>query len=564
MSESKPETENVVTIGRYALHRQIARGGMATIHMARLVGDEGFSRIVAAKRLLPEFAEDAEFVAMFLDEARIASKVHHQNVVPVLDLVTQNGEVVLVQEYVHGVPLSWLASRARHTKTRIPVRIAVALACQTLAGLHAAHETVDELGMPLEIVHRDVSPQNVMVASDGTARLLDFGVAKATMAAHITREGTYKGKLAYSAPEQLRGHATRRSDVYALSVMVWELLAGHRMHRACGEAELVATTLSGALPTIVEALAAEQQWDGMPADQRDQLMVLEPIVMRGLALAEGDRWGTAADMEEALANAVRPASANAVATWMRALGAEYLERQDGILAAEEQSWRRSARSTRTGVGLVPPRLPTTNSDAPSVSQTSVPLPIAPLRRGMYSLVALLSMLVVALAVGIVIVVTGSPHPRADAAPASPVSPATAAPVTTQPQPASAASAAKRPAEHVTPTTITTSPQAPRSELAIGNVEVQEVKSPPPAPAVAKPAPPPVRPAPRPRPAPQPVQRRVAEKPAAPKPPPEVARPDPAPADKQDKPAATSGSPRESCSPPYYYDGTKKVFKPACL
>src|SRR5437763_8306390 len=165
-----------ITIGRYMLHRQIARGGMATIHIGRLVGDEGFSRIVAAKRLLPEFAEDSEFVAMFLDEARIASKVHHRNVVPVLDVVTTGEEAILVQEYVHGAPLHWLLRTARANKQHVPLPIAVSIATQILAGLHAAHETVDELGVPLNIVHRDVSPQNIMIATDGSARLLDFGV----------------------------------------------------------------------------------------------------------------------------------------------------------------------------------------------------------------------------------------------------------------------------------------------------------------------------------------------------------------------------------------------------
>src|SRR5262247_643113 len=116
--------QQAVTIGRYLLHRQIARGGMATIHIARLMGDEGFSRIVAAKRLLPEFAEDAEFVAMFLDEARIASKVHHPNVVPVLDVVTTGDEVILVQEYVHGAPLHLLLRTCRQQKIHIPVNVA--------------------------------------------------------------------------------------------------------------------------------------------------------------------------------------------------------------------------------------------------------------------------------------------------------------------------------------------------------------------------------------------------------------------------------------------------------
>src|SRR3954464_1267852 len=132
--------------------------------MSRLVGDEGFSRIVAAKRMLAQFADDAEFASMFTDEAKIASKVHHRNVVPVLDVVTTNGEVILVQEYVHGVPLNWLLKQAHVTQQRIPVDIAVSIASQILTGLHAAHETVGSRGQPLDIVHRDVSPGNVMIS----------------------------------------------------------------------------------------------------------------------------------------------------------------------------------------------------------------------------------------------------------------------------------------------------------------------------------------------------------------------------------------------------------------
>src|SRR6185369_5670857 len=119
---------------------------------------------------------------------------------------------------------------------------------------------VDEMGMPLNIVHRDVSPQNVMISVDGSARLLDFGVAKATMAAHTTRENTFKGKLAYSAPEQLRGAATRQSDIYAVGIVLWELLVGRRMHQtAQSEAELVATIMAGALPRLTDALSQDRE-----------------------------------------------------------------------------------------------------------------------------------------------------------------------------------------------------------------------------------------------------------------------------------------------------------------
>ena len=175
-------------VGRYVLHAAIARGGMATIHLARLLGAEGWSRMVAAKRLHAQFTGDPEFLAMFLDEARIASKVHHPNVVPVLDVVQTGTEVILVQEYVHGVPLDKLLRSAREAHVVLPVGVVVAIAADMLAGLFAAHEARDEMGASLDIVHRDVSPQNVIVGADGIARLLDFGVAKATLNVHVTRD----------------------------------------------------------------------------------------------------------------------------------------------------------------------------------------------------------------------------------------------------------------------------------------------------------------------------------------------------------------------------------------
>src|SRR5580693_4927624 len=139
-------------VGRYVLHAPIARGGMATIHLARLLGAEGFSRLVAAKRLHPQFTEDAEFLAMFLDEARIASKVHHPNVVPVLDVVQTGAEVILVQEYIHGLPLDRLLRAGFQRDVLLPVGVAVAIGADVLAGLAAAHDARDELGTPLGVV----------------------------------------------------------------------------------------------------------------------------------------------------------------------------------------------------------------------------------------------------------------------------------------------------------------------------------------------------------------------------------------------------------------------------
>ena len=541
MSEDS-EKRHSVTVGRYLLHRQIARGGMATIHIARLMGDEGFSRIVAAKRLLPEFAEDTEFVAMFMDEARIASKVHHPNVVPVLDLVTTTDEVMLVQEYVHGVPLHVLLRTAHEAGKKIPVRIAVSIAAQTLAGLQAAHTTVDEMGAPLNIVHRDVSPQNVMVAVDGSARLLDFGVAKATMAAHVTRDGTFKGKLAYSAPEQVRGKPVQQSDVYALAVVLWELLVGHRMHgTAQGEAELVATIMGGKIPPITEALANEADWGAIDSEEWKALSAIEPIVQKGLAVEVADRYQSAAEMEAALAKAVPPATASEVATWVKSLGKDFIETRDKVIAAEEASWRRTAPATsvrRTLPGesrRSQTEMPLPTSPSSPSSPSAAVLPPHPPSLKTRALIGVLGVLVILLSVGVVFAMHGGD--------ASTVRPAKADPV---PEPVAVPAPAPKQEEPPRPAPA----PAPAPEPVVVAPEPVQEEAPAPEAAAEKPAPTPtvrhpVRPWTR--------VTRVKPKEKEPEP---VATPAPVEQPKQQD--------ADDCKTPYYFEGNKKIFKPNCL
>src|SRR4051812_7390546 len=154
------------TVGRYVLYGEIASGGMATVHFGRLSGPVGFSRTVAIKRLHPQFAKDPEFVSMFLDEARLAGRIRHPNVVPTLDVVATDGEVFIVLEYVQGESLSRLARTLRANNEPVPARIAASIVSSVLHGLHAAHEAKDEQGRALGIVHRDVSPQNILVGTD--------------------------------------------------------------------------------------------------------------------------------------------------------------------------------------------------------------------------------------------------------------------------------------------------------------------------------------------------------------------------------------------------------------
>jgi hypothetical protein len=178
---------------------------MATIHLGRLLGASGFARTVAIKRMHPQYAKDEEFSAMFADEARMAARIQHPNVVAMLDVVLEAGELLLVMDYVHGEPLSRLVRASSREGRDIPPGIAATVMAQALHGLHAAHTAKGADGRALDLVHRDVSPQNILVGLDGTTRITDFGIAKALGRSHTTRDGSVRGKLAYMAPEQLAG-----------------------------------------------------------------------------------------------------------------------------------------------------------------------------------------------------------------------------------------------------------------------------------------------------------------------------------------------------------------------
>jgi serine/threonine-protein kinase len=313
-----PET-TVRIVGRYALYGVLASGGMATVHFGRLLGPVGFSRTVAIKRLHPQLAADPEFVAMFLDEARLAARIRHPNVVPTLDVVALRGELFLVMEYVAGESMSRLVRAARERGDVIPPSITVAILVGVLHGLHAAHEAKNERGAPLGIVHRDVSPQNILVGVDGQARVLDFGVAKAAGRVQTTREGQLKGKLAYMAPEQLRGETcSRQTDIYAASVVLWEALTGGRLFKAENEGAVIKKVLDDVvLPPSRAAVA----FDG---PTRQVVGRLDAIVLRGLARDPATRFATAREMALDLESTLAPATASQVSDWIEAMASDVL------------------------------------------------------------------------------------------------------------------------------------------------------------------------------------------------------------------------------------------------
>ncbi|RYE90996.1 MAG: serine/threonine protein kinase, partial [Myxococcales bacterium] len=220
-------------VGRYLLHDEIAAGGMGVVHVARQVGETGFSRLVAAKRLHADLALDQELVRMLSEEARVAARVRHPNVASTLDVVEDASEVLLVMEYLEGETLFRLIRASLERGQRLPLPIASAVLTGALLGLHAAHEATDERGRPLGIVHRDISPQNILVGADGLTRVLDFGVAKAASRTTVTARGAARGKLTYMAPEQARSLVVdRRADLFAAGIVLWEALAGARLFAA--------------------------------------------------------------------------------------------------------------------------------------------------------------------------------------------------------------------------------------------------------------------------------------------------------------------------------------------
>lgn len=291
-------------LGRYVLCDQIAAGGMATVHFGRMQGAIGFSRLVAIKRLHPNYAGDPHFVQMFFDEARLAARLDHPNVVSTIDVVADENEVFLVMEHVLGDALE--SMMPREGSRRVPPEVASSILCGVLEGLHSAHEARGEMGEPLDIVHRDVSPHNILVGVDGVARVFDFGIAKATINTQETREGVIKGKVTYMAPEQVRGVADRRADIYATGVILWELLAGRRRH-------------AGERNDTLFLKLAKNELDPLKPPSSIRLDVpieIDEIVARATDPDPDRRFSSAREMAVALEAAIPPAPAREVSDWV--------------------------------------------------------------------------------------------------------------------------------------------------------------------------------------------------------------------------------------------------------
>jgi eukaryotic-like serine/threonine-protein kinase len=426
-------------MGRYAVFGKIASGGMATIHLGRLTGAVGFSRTVALKRLHPHLAEQPEFLRTMIDEARVAVRIHHPNVVQTLDVVEADGGLLVVMEYVRGESLYRLLHAVISAGHRVPIPIASAIALGALHGLHAAHEATDELGMPLGIVHRDVSPQNILVGVDGVARLIDFGVAKAVGRLQSTSQGVVKGKLAYMAPEQLAAQTvTPKADVYAMSIVLWEMLAARRLFVSDDEASLYRIVLDGA-STPPSRYAPE-----VPPD-------LDALVMTGLAREPDDRFASAREMADVLVRVAPPAFSTEVADWVQSVAGEALAHRAALLAEIESSTA-GARDEESAAG--PGSIPNVTLRSSRPPKAPGPATTGSHRRRTAAMIA----------AGLGLLVCVSVWARRGASPAyptsaSPASSSTLPPVASPPAPDPVPSQASQATGAEVPTTASPSPPA---------------------------------------------------------------------------------------------------------
>jgi len=283
------EIEPGQTLGRYEFLVPIAQGGMAAVWAARLHGTRGFSKTVAVKTMLPTISDDPLFEQMFLDEATIASNIRHPNVAQIQDLGEQNDVLYLVMEWVDGEPLSALR-RAAAKQGGVPRNIAVKIVADACAGLHAAHELKDESGALVGLVHRDISPQNILITYDGLVKIVDFGVAKAAgRSAADTNAGQIKGKPPYMSPEQALGEEIdRRTDLFALGIILYQLTTGKHPFR--GESDVI----------TLQNIVSERPVVPPRAFDKDYPKPLETVVMKAISRDPNERYQTAAEFEAAL------------------------------------------------------------------------------------------------------------------------------------------------------------------------------------------------------------------------------------------------------------------------
>ena len=272
-------------VGGYEITQLLAAGGMAEIYLARKVGPGGFEKRVVLKRIAKKLLGDREIEAMFLDEARVQALLDHPHVVQIHDMGADKGSYWIAMEFVSGATLRWVIDNANAVGRPVPVAHALRVVGDVLNGLHYAHELVDHRGRPLNLIHRDISPVNVLVSRSGCAKLCDFGVAKSRLQSVMTRVGIVKGKFRYMAPEQVNAvPLDRRADVFAVGAVLWEILAGRRLFDQVPEDAVVEAIRSGVYPSVRDF-------------RPDTPRAIDKVLKRALDLEPENRYPSARDFQ---------------------------------------------------------------------------------------------------------------------------------------------------------------------------------------------------------------------------------------------------------------------------
>lgn len=354
------------TFGPYTLFEQVGKGGMAQIYLARAQTELGATRLAVVKQILPAFADDPRFAEMLIHEAKLAARLGHRRIVQVFDLGKHDQHLYIAMEYVEGFDLNSLLRQCTEHKVALPAPHALGIVADVLEGLDYAHRRTDENDQPLGVVHRDVSPSNVLISYEGEVKLCDFGIAHAN---DLVKEGAseaLKGKAGYMSPEHARGEAIdARADVFAAGIILWELLAGRRLYKPKSEVPLVDQARAAVIPPLPDK--------GVPRHAE-----LEKIVLRALAKDRDERYPSAGamlrDLEGYLADSGMLASRLKLGEWIASsFGTELIEKR----RASERKLPKSSPPPRSSERV---RASTPASSTTAAASPAIPRP-APLPRG---------------------------------------------------------------------------------------------------------------------------------------------------------------------------------------
>ncbi len=349
--------------GKYMLTERIGAGGMAEIFRATAFGVEGFTKEICIKRILPTLTSDETFVKMFIDEAKIAVSLHHANVVQVFDLGRIGEHYFIAMELVQGRDLLRIINQCRRNKRRLPVHIALYILSQVCKGLDYAHRVKSE-GRKMGIIHRDVSPSNILVSWEGEVKVADFGIAKATHREHKTVTGTMKGKYGYMSPEQVRGdRIDHRSDIFAAGILLYESLVSQRLFKGPTDLQTLEMVREAKVPVLPSAINKK-----VPPE-------VDELVMKALSLHPEDRFQTAGEMHDALADRLfetgKRVDSKALSEFMKPLFEEEIEKEEA--RAKERKKLTPPPSITTN-DLTPPLVLPNPSTRPDIPMGATPLP----------------------------------------------------------------------------------------------------------------------------------------------------------------------------------------------